>query len=151
MKKTALLLLLCCVAFHFSTHAQSTSKSTLEIKFKGIRNDRGQITIGISNSSRGWPHEPVMNREWKKTSVVDGVFTARVENLEYGTYAVAVLDDENSNLEMEMTLGIPREGWGFSMNPPLKLSAPKFEECSFRVDRPFHQITIDLHYAGKRR
>ena len=63
--------------------------------------------------------------------------------------AISVLDDENSNLEMDMVLGIPKEGWGFSMNPPVKLSAPKFRECAFLVDKPYHQITIDLRYAGK--
>jgi len=53
-----------------------------------------------------------MDPNWKKTNVVDGVFIARVEDLPYGTYAVSVLDDANSNLEMDMFLGIPKEGWG---------------------------------------
>ncbi len=80
---------------------------------------------------------------------MDGVFTARVENLTYGTYAVSVLDDENSNLEMDMFIGIPKEGFGFSNNARVGLSPPKFEECSFILDQPYKQITIDLRYMGK--
>ncbi len=88
---------------------------------------------------------------WEKQNVEAGVFTAKIVDLEYGTYAISVLDDENSNLKMDMFIGIPKEGWGFSMNPPFKLSAPKFEACSFLVNKPCQQITINLRYAGKGR
>lgn len=130
-------------------NAQSSQTATLEIKFAGLRSSKGSIAIGINNSPEGWPREPQMNGNWKKEKLKDGVFTAKLENLPFGTYAISVLDDENSNLEMDMTLGIPREGWGFSMNPPFKLSAPKFKECSFTLDEAYQQITINLRYAGK--
>ena len=133
----------------FPLISQSTSEATLKIKFTGIRNSKGLIAIGINSSPEGWPRKPHMDPNWKKINIVDGVFIATVENLPYGTYAISVLDDENSNLEMEMFMGIPKEGWGFSKNPPFKLSAPKFDECSFRLDQPLKQITIDLRYAGK--
>lgn len=151
MKKITWLLFIFGCILLLPAHSQSNPTATLEVRFTGIRDDKGLIAIGINTSSEGWPREPQISRNWKKANLVNGIFTARIENLKYGTYAISVLDDENSNLEMEMTLGIPREGWGFSMNPPLRLSAPKFEDCSFRLDRPFQQITIDLNYAGKGR
>ena len=129
--------------------SQSTPTATLEIKFTGIRNQKGLIGIGINSSPEGWPRKPELEPNWKKSNVVDGVFTARVENLTYGTYAVSVLDDENSNLEMDMFIGIPKEGFGFSNNARVGLSPPKFEECSFILDQPYKQITIDLRYMGK--
>ena len=143
---TVLLFLLVSASF---LHAQSSGSGTLEIRFTGIRNDKGQMAIGINNAPEGWPREPQMNANWKKANINNGVFVARVENLPFGTYAISVLDDENSNLEMDMALGIPREGWGFSMNPPFKFSTPKFSECYFLLDQPIQQITINLRYAGK--
>lgn len=131
--------------------SQSTSTATLEIKFTGIRNSNGNITIGINNAPEGWPREPQMNDRWKKQHIKAGVFTAKIEDLNYGTYAISVLDDENTNQKIDMFIGIPKEGWGFSMNPPFKLSAPKFNECSFLVDKPYQQITIHLRYVGKGR
>ena len=83
------------------------------------------IAIGINHSPEGWPREPQMDANWKKTNIVDGVFTARIENLTYGTYAISVLDDENSNLEMDMILGIPKEGFGFSKNPRVEALSTK--------------------------
>ena len=132
-----------------SSFSQSKPTATLEIKFAGIRNQKGLIAIGINTSPEGLPRKPNLDPNWRKTNIVDGVFTARIENLAYGTYAVSVLDDENSNLEMDMFMGIPKEGFGFSNNAKVGLSPPKFEECSFKIDKPFQQITIDLRYMGK--
>ena len=128
-----------------------TPKATLEIRFTGIRNNKGLIAIGINRSEDGWPREPHLEYNWVKGALSDGVFVAKVTGLPYGTYAVSVLDDENSNLEMDMFMGIPKEGWGFSTNPPFKLSAPKFSECSLMIDQPEIKISIDLRYAGKGR
>jgi uncharacterized protein (DUF2141 family) len=153
MKSKILNTLILITLFLNPLFSQSTAppdnKATLEIRFTGIRSPKGQIAIGINTSSDGWPRNPQMDANWKKVNMEDGVFTAKLDNLVQGTYAISVLDDENSNLEMDMFLGIPKEGWGFSNNPPFKLSAPKFDECSFSIDRPNQVITINMRYAGK--
>jgi len=131
--------------------AQSPPTGRLEIRFTGIRDGKGLIAIGVNRSPEGWPRKPHLEFNWEKGKLVNGIFTATIRDLPYGTYAVSVLDDENSNLEMDMVLGIPKEGWGFSMNPPFKLSAPGFEDCSFELSEPLQKITIDLRYAGKGR
>jgi len=151
MKKALLITSLICLVAGPPIFSQSTSNGTLEIEFKGLRNNRGQMTIGLHNSDEGWPRKPQMNYKWNKLNLEEGVLRVKVSDLPYGTYAIAALDDENSNLKMEMFMGIPKEGWGFSMNPPFRLSAPKFKECSFVFDRSSKLITIDLRYAGKSR
>ena len=149
MKRTLLIAILFSWILPWLFSAPPPSKSTLEIRFEGIRTSKGMIAIGINTSEEGWPRKPQMELQWVKGELKDGVFVARIPDLPYGTYAVSVLDDENSNLEMDMVLGIPKEGWGFSENPPFKLSAPKFSECAFKINQPVHQITISLRYAGK--
>jgi len=151
MKKSNTITLFLLLAVTLPLFSQSSPTAILEIKFTGIRSNKGLVAIGMNKNPDGWPRKPHMEHNWKKTNLAEGVFTAKLENLAYGTYAISVLDDENSNLEMEMFMGIPKEGWGFSMNPPFKLSAPDFEDCSFVLNKPFMQITIDLRYAGKGR
>jgi len=129
--------------------SQSTSSGTLEIRFIDIRNNNGKIAIGINTKPEGWPRQPQLGFDWKKENLVNGVLTVKIPGLPYGSIAISALDDENSNLEMDMFLGIPKEGFGFSMDPPFRLSAPKFEECSFRLNQPTQQITIRFRYAGK--
>ena len=108
MNKFLLTTLIFCFLTCISLFPQSTSGATLEITFSGIRSDRGQIAAGINKSPEGWPRKPDMDPNWKKSNIRDGKMTVQLKELAYGTYAVSVLDDENSNLEMDMFLGIPK-------------------------------------------
>jgi uncharacterized protein (DUF2141 family) len=129
--------------------SQSGSRGTLEIKFKGIRNAEGQVAIGINTSPEGWPEKPQIELQFKKQNLKNGEMTVRVPDLPYGPLAISALDDLDSDQEMKMTLGIPREGFGFSMDPPFKLSAPKYEDCSFQLNQPLQQIEIRFRNNGK--
>jgi len=126
--------------------SQAPGIGKLEITFTDIRNDKGQIAIGINDSEEGWPRTPLIERQWPKSTLKDGKLTVVVDKLKFGDYAVSVLDDENMNQEMDSRLGIPREGYGFSNNPKVKMSAPKYENCKFRIDGPVKKITIQVRY-----
>ena len=150
MKKVllhALILTLLSIPYLFAQ--PSPPGATLEITFSGIRSDQGLVAIGINEGPEGWPRKPDMDPNWKKANIVSGSMTVKVENLAYGTYAVSMLDDENSNLEMDNFLGVPKEGFGFSNNPKVGMSTPKFEECAFIIDQPVKKITIQINYLGK--
>ena len=149
MNKALLAVLLLTFAGHTLLLSQTNNKATLEITYTGIRNSKGLIAIGINKSPEGWPRQPDIDPKWKKENINGGTMTVTIENLEYGTYAVSVLDDENSNLEMDMFLGIPKEGFGFSMNPKVKMKEPKFEDCVFTIDSPVKKIAIEIRYIGK--
>ncbi len=129
--------------------AQSDSLATLEITFTGIRNNLGLIVIGINDSPKGWPRKPMMDSHRKKTGLQNGSLTVKIEDIKYGIYAVSVLDDENSNLKMDKLLRMPREGYGFSNDVKMRMSAPNFEDCSFKIDKASQKISIEMKYWGK--
>jgi uncharacterized protein (DUF2141 family) len=54
-------------------------------------------------------------------------------DLPSGTYAVAVVHDENANGRLDTFAKIPREGYGFSRNAPVRFGPPEFGEASFRL------------------
>lgn len=62
-----------------------------------------------------------------------------------GTYAVALVHDENGNNKMDMRLFLPREGFGFSRNPAIGMGPPKFKSASFAVTDDTAQ-TIKMKY-----
>ena len=64
-----------------------------------------------------------------------------------GTYAIALLHDENENGKADRALGmVPREGFGFSHDAPVNLGPPDFEDAAFPVrDAPVQQ-TIKMRY-----
>lgn len=150
MKKVILSILLLNLIAGSPLISQSKQTGILEITFTGLRNELGQITIGMNHENPdGFPREADIELQFKKDQMKDGKLTVQIPDLSYGSYAISVLDDENSNLDIDMFLGIPKEGFGFSTNPPFKLRAPRFEECSFEINQPLTKISIELRYAGK--
>lgn len=129
---------------------QSQPTGTLKIEFTGIHTREGQIAAGLNSSPEGWPNEPEVEYLWTKEEMVSGTLVVRIEDLPYGTYAISVLDDLNFDQEMKMFMGIPREGFGLSNNPPHRFSMPDFGECAFVIDRPMTHITIEIKYFAKR-
>lgn len=64
-----------------------------------------------------------------------------------GRYAIAVLYDENPNHKLDRnTIGWPKEGFGFSNNPKVGLSAPSFNAAVMQVNCPVTETTIHLIY-----
>ena len=64
-----------------------------------------------------------------------GSVSLALEDLKPGTYGIAVYLDENGDNELDRNLfGAPTEPFGFSMNPVMGFSAPKFETFSFEFD-----------------
>jgi uncharacterized protein (DUF2141 family) len=64
-----------------------------------------------------------------------------------GYYAVALLHDENNNGKIDRALLLmPKEGYGFSRDAPVRMGPPKFDAAAFAVGvEPIHQ-TIQMRY-----
>lgn len=63
-----------------------------------------------------------------------------------GTYAVSLLHDENGNGRADRMLMIPREGFGFSRDAPVRMGPPGFDQAAFPVgSSPVHK-TIRMRY-----
>lgn len=50
-----------------------------------------------------------------------------------GTYAVAIVHDENRNNKMDLAIFMPKEGFAFSRNPSIGMGPPKFKKAAFTV------------------
>lgn len=63
-----------------------------------------------------------------------------------GRYAIAVIHDENGNGKLDTTLMIPREGFGFSRDAPVHMSAPHFDKAAFDVPGQATHLTLKMRY-----
>lgn len=144
------LLFLYIPANSFSQPARSNT-GKLVITFTDIRSDLGEVSMGLYNTAEQWTDTPVKSYAWNKDKLKDGRMVVEIDQLPRGTfYALAVLDDENKDGDMNYTLGIPLEGWGMSNNPSfLKLKEPPFDECSFELDAPVIRFEIKMNYVNK--
>jgi uncharacterized protein (DUF2141 family) len=103
------------------------------VQFEGLRSTKGMIRACLTRSARFFPHCDKDPASYKGSVAAANGALLRFENVEPGTYALTVLHDENQNFRADMMFGIPREGVGFSRNPKLIMSAPKFSAVEFRV------------------
>ena len=64
-----------------------------------------------------------------------------------GRYAIALLHDENSNGKADRVLGMmPKEGFGFSRDAPVRMGPPKFRDAAFDMGTSDRELTIKMRY-----
>lgn len=59
-----------------------------------------------------------------------------------GTYALSVIHDENSNGRLDRMMMIPREGFGFSRNPRIRMGPPRYEDVRFEITGQTRQTVV---------
>ncbi len=86
--------------------------------------------------TRNPAHFPDCNRDPAavKRSVGAGqAGSIRLAGMAPGVYALAVIHDENANGRLDKFMGVPREGFGFSRNPRIRMGPPRFDEVRFEL------------------
>jgi uncharacterized protein (DUF2141 family) len=63
-----------------------------------------------------------------------------------GRYAVSIVHDQNGNGKLDTFAGIPREGFGFSRNPPIRFGPPRFGDAQFSFGPDASAQVIRLRY-----
>ena len=152
MKFAYLFLMFCLAACTVSPVEQQAAdlpqgEGRLVIEVMGARNDSGEIFLSLYSGPNGFPDDPnvaIVNRHEK---LVDGFCRIEMEDLPFGNYAISVLHDENLDGKMNSNLlGIPKEGFGFSGNPKLKMGPPGYEEVRFLFLVPEKRVEIMVQY-----
>lgn len=69
-----------------------------------------------------------------------------ITGLPPGDYALAIIHDENSNKKLDTFMGIPREGFGFSRNPPIRFGPPRFTAAEFKLGADGATQSVTMRY-----
>lgn len=116
-----------------SVVAQPITKLTVIVD--GITRPRGQVCFRLYDRDKGFPQSAAGVVQSGCTAVQGSSVATEFYELKPGTYAVTVFHDENNDQKLNTNfLGIPREGFGISNNPPVKIGAPKFKNASFTIE-----------------
>lgn len=71
----------------------------------------------------------------------------RFTGVKPGNYAIALLHDENDNGKADRAMGMmPKEGYGFSRDAPVKMAPPKFTDAVLAIGDGMQRITIKMRY-----
>lgn len=103
--------------------------SGLHIEISGLRNNDGIILLELIDENENTLRSLRAAIENKKSTVV-------ISDIEYGNYAFKYFHDENENGELDTSLMIPTEGYGFSNNATGTFGPPKMEDMLFEYAEP---------------
>lgn len=127
--------------------AASSFTQNLTISISGIRSRKGDICIGIYNNSRQFNTDhPYRSLVVPKDKIKDGKIAVLIRDLPAGQYAIAFLDDENSNGKMDYRFMLPAEGCGFSNYRHKGIKKPRFDDFDFELTQNNSYIRVEMQY-----
>lgn len=121
----------------------------MRIKVQGLRSGKGQIAASVFTKAgaAGFPGDPTKAIE-QTVVPLEGRTEIVIETrpLPEGSYAVALMHDEDGDLKFKTFLGIPKEGFGFSNNPPIRFGPPSIEKCLVQVNTETSEVPVMMKY-----
>lgn len=117
----------------------------LEVSVDHLRSAKGFVRVCLTADPANFP-ACVDDAQALTRSVPAGVHTIRFDALPRGVYAIAVIHDANGNSRLDTFAGIPREGFGFSRNPPVGFGAPRFAAARFVLVGDAERQQVRMRY-----
>ncbi|HEY0130141.1 MAG TPA: DUF2141 domain-containing protein [Allosphingosinicella sp.] len=117
----------------------------IEISIEKLRNRKGVLHLCLTREPA---HFPDCKKDPRAVTRSAPATTGpiRITGLAPGGYAVAIFHDENRNKKLDVLIGIPREGFGFSRNPVVRFGAPKFRQVLIDLRPGFTRETVRMQY-----
>ncbi|MES2702234.1 MAG: DUF2141 domain-containing protein [Bacteroidota bacterium] len=135
------------IAVVFQSFTRPVANGTVTVEVVNLKNSKGVVLVSLFNDSKSFPKEATKAVGKGKVEIQNGKATISFSNLPFGTYAAAILHDENSNLKMDFNMvGMPKEGYGFSNDAKGKLGPPAFDKAAVQLQQEQMKIVINAQY-----
>ena len=118
----------------------------VRVSVTGLRDMRGQILACLTAQARAFPNCAKDPAARKLAVSARGEVVLDFSGLAPGRYAIALVHDENGNGKMDMMMFMPREGFGFSRDAPVRMGPPSFASAAFAVADEAQRQTIRIRY-----
>ena len=108
--------------------ASQSPSAALEVNIDRVRNDRGLLRFCLTQEPQHFPNcsgDPDAIR----LSVLAAQESVQFHSLSPGSYALAVVHDENRNGRLDTILSVPKEGFGFSGGHRPVFGPPTFAQA----------------------
>lgn len=110
------------------------STTTVTVDISGLRNAKGLVHLCMTANIKAFPEGCGKDaRRFVASANANAASTLVLRDVPAGRYAIVLLHDENGNKKMDKTLFLPKEGFGFSRDAPVRMAPPKFEAAAFDV------------------
>ena len=120
--------------------------ATIDINISGLRSMKGNVLVCVTANPRFFPDCGKDPKGFKASVPARDAANVSFTGIAKGTYAVALVHDENANNKMDMAIFLPKEGFGFSRNPAIVAGPPKFKAAAFAVDTAAVSQRVKMKY-----
>lgn len=148
MKTSAIVLFLLCFTLSGFTSAEKNAEEGIKVNIINLRNSNGRVLISLFKDGIGYPDQP--EKAFRKTSIsiTDNQAFFLFTDIPFGNYAIAILHDENDDKQMNKnSLGLPKEGYGFSNNVMGAFGPPAYTRVKFsHKANTFKIVNIKARY-----
>jgi uncharacterized protein (DUF2141 family) len=129
-----------------SAGAAQPSGTELRIEVSGLRNAKGMVHACLTQDRAHFPDCDADPRAFRVSTAASEAAELRLLNVPAGHYALSLIHDENGNGKLDTFAMVPREGFGFSRNPPLRFGPPRFDEAQFDLSADSERQVVRLRY-----
>jgi uncharacterized protein (DUF2141 family) len=118
----------------------------LTVSISGLRNHRGAVRLCLTQRADLYLKCDEDPRRIAQSLPASGAAKMVLGDLDPGTYVLALLHDENENSKLDTMLKIPKEGFGFSRNPAIRMGPPTYEQVKFTIAPGHNEQAVRLKY-----
>lgn len=129
-----------------SAQAREDGLTSLSLEVSAFRNAKGTLNCRLFSDAASFPDGEGLRTV--RAAIAGSQSVCVFDDVAPGTYAVAVVHDENSNGRLDKNfLGVPTEGYGVSNNRTYAISSPIWDESRFVVaPREPVVLRVNLRY-----
>ena len=118
----------------------------VSLNVSGLRNVKGQLMVCLTKNPKAFPDCSKDPSAIKKLVPASSAANVAFSGITPGTYAAALVHDENANNKMDLRLFLPKEGFAFSRNPAIGMGPPKFKSAAFAVGNVDVKQAVKMKY-----
>jgi uncharacterized protein (DUF2141 family) len=127
--------------------AAGAPTADLKVELSGLRSAKGMVHLCLTSNQQRF-----LDCKGDPAAVARTIPAGKAHSLDLGLvkpghYALLIVHDENNNGRLDMTMGIPREGFGFSNNPSMRPRAPRWEEIRFTMPEAALTKQVRIRYV----
>ena len=119
----------------------------LVVTVTGLRSGQGQVLACLVHEAAAFPDcSGHASARHQAVPAVRGMVILDFGSVPPGTYAIALFHDENGNGRLDKFAMIPREGYGFSRDAPVRFGPPRFAAAAFAVGQGRAAQVLKMRY-----
>ena len=126
--------------------ASPPPQADLTVDVHGLRNHRGAVRVCLTQRADLYLKCNVDPKRIAQSLPAGGAAKVVFGDLDPGTYVLVLLHDENENNKLDTMFKIPKEGFGFSRNPAIRMGPPKYDQVKITIAPGHNEQAVTFKY-----